>query len=774
MTIEIGRHVAGRYEILSQIAAGGMGEVYRARDFRLDRTVALKVLPPSAVATPESLARFEREVRALASLNHPNILTIHDFGKDGELWYAVMEHLEGETLRAHLARARMGWEKAALIALRIAEGLEAAHTKGIIHRDLKPENIFLRGDDSVRILDFGLARIEPPPDKRPDKITIEESTTTKAGVILGTIPYMSPEQARGQALDARSDLFSLGVILYEMVAAQGPFARGTTADTIAAILLEEPPDPNTLGIEMPPPLTQVLKGCLQKRAELRYQSAREVIAPLRTITTATTPLPAPAPTRTPSGRSGAKSVAVLPFVNEGGDPGTEYLGDGIAESLINTLALLPRLRVMARSASFRFRGPQVDPLAAARQLGVRTLVAGRVALRETSLTIDVELMDAATGYRLWGGHYSRTISDLLSIQDEIAGEISAKLRVRVSGEERNRLLRRWTRDNAAYQDYLQGRYYWNKRSEEGILRAIEYFGRAIAQDPEYATAYVGMADAHNIRGYWNLVHPGSAFPAARAAALRALEIEPKLAEAHASLAYATFFHNWDWSGAERSFRSALRLNDSYSTAHHFYSAFLSAMGRFEEAVQESRRAQELDPLSLIISAASGVPYYYAHRFDEAVERYRRTLELDPHFGPAYIWLGRALNAMELHEEAVVAHEAALALTGRDPSVIALLAHSRARAGHRSAAEEALEELTRLRELSYVSALDIALLHVGRGDATAALEWIARALDDRAPAVVFLPLDPMFAPIAGDPRFAPLTQRLALPATRPSVRHQVPT
>ena len=550
----------GRYQILAPLGAGGMGEVYCARDTRLDRKVAVKVLPEAFARDPLYLARFEQEARAVAALSHPNILAIHDYGTEGGIPFAVMELLEGENLRATLARSPLPWRRALEIGAAIAEGLAVAHDRGIVHRDLKPENLFLTCDGQVKILDFGLARMELP-TVAGDDTSPHLHVRTAPGTVMGTVGYMSPEQVRGQAVDVRSDFFSLGCVLYEMVSGCRPFQRGSAADTMAAILHEEPASLGGLAVSAPPELETALRRCLDKEPGSRFPSARALASALRAILDgAEFPVTIPpTQTRPPSPPLPAHPIldalAVLPLVNTSADPDSEYLADGITESLITLLSRLPGLRVMARSTVFRYKGRDIDVQEVGRTLQVRAVLTGRLHQRGARLILKAELVDVADGIQLWGERYDRELTDLFAVEEAVARDIAEQLRLHLSGDAERRLARPPAANAAAYQLYLKGRYHWNKRTDEGLRKSVELFEQAIDRDPAFALAYAGLADAYHNLGGWGLLAPREAYPRAKAAASRALALDEHLAEAHVSLAMVRKEYEWDWAGAERSYTS---------------------------------------------------------------------------------------------------------------------------------------------------------------------------------------------------------------------------
>ena len=539
----------GPYEIVAPVGAGGMGDVYRARDSRLGRDVAIKVLPQHLSHDPQALIRFEREARAIAALSHPNILAVFDIGTEQGVSYVVTELLEGETLGRRLASGAMPWRDVARVGAALGEGLAAAHAKGIIHRDLKPENVFLTLDGLVKILDFGVARFRPSDSHDLDAVT---QAGTQAGTVLGTVGYMSPEQVRGEVAAAPCDLFSLGCVLYEMVAGRKAFSGQSIADTLAAIVSR---DPSPLSqSDVPAEFDLVIRRCLEKSPSERFQSARDLAFRLREMLIGTG-----------SGRSTGvsapdtrlDSLAVLPFANASGDPDAEYLSDGITESIINTLSQLGRLRVAARSTVFRYKGQDLDLLKVGRDLNVRVVLTGRVVQRGDNLRIQAELVNAADGTQLWGQRYHRKAADIFSIEEEIAKEISEALRLRLTRDEQRQLEKRYTENDDAYQLYLKGRFHWN-RSKETLERAVACFAHAVEKDPNYALAWSGMANCFTVYGTYYALSPKLALPKARTLALKALALDNSLEEPHACLGVIKAHHDFDWVASDQEFRRALR------------------------------------------------------------------------------------------------------------------------------------------------------------------------------------------------------------------------
>jgi eukaryotic-like serine/threonine-protein kinase len=782
--LDVGTQV-GPYKVVAPLGSGGMGEVYRVRDTRLGREVALKMLPERLAQDRGARARFEREARALAALSHPNVLAIHDFCAESGHCYVVTELLDGQTLRARLRAVPMAWPEAVAIALAVAEGLAKAHAEGVIHRDLKPENIFLTADGGVRILDFGLARLEQT------KARADESTAllykTREGMTVGTVPYMSPEQVRGGAIDGRSDLFSLGCVLYEMVRGRPPFLGRTSGETMAMILRDMPPAPE--GPAAPPELERIIGRLLSKEPRDRYGSARELAGDLKGLACGP-PDPAPAAAGERKGPAAAlaetaetrvtepmvrpaaaasrprrrtrriDSLAILPLRNASGDPAAEYLGDGITESLINGLARLPKLRVLASSTVFRYKGRDVEPVPLGRELGVHAVLAGRVLTLGDSLVVAAELVDVADGRQLWGEHYRRPAADIFAVQEEIGREIARTLLPRLTGAQRRQLARRYTEHPEAYRCYLRGRYHWNKRSAEALRKGIECFQQAIDLEPKYALAYTGMADSSMMLGLYGLIPPAESFPRAQAAARRALEIDPDLAEAHASLSTSILLYDWDWPRAEASAHRALELNPDYAAAHSWYGLALAMIGRWDRAFAAMIRAQELDPLSLSIMASTGLAQYQARRYDQAIATCRRAVELEPDFALARYYLGLCLEQLGDPDGALAEFRRARELDDR-PDQLAAIGRIHAAAGRIAEAESVGRELEELAADRYVSPFAVATLAAALGQNDRAFRLLDDAYRQRAVRLVWLDSEPVLDAIRPDPRLAALWRRIGL-------------
>ncbi len=751
----------GPYEVVSLLGEGGMGEVYRARDPRLGREIAIKILAMHSADDAESIARFEREARAVASLQHPNILSIYDFGKQGTTFFVVTELLEGKTLRDELRNMPLSWRRAVELGAEIAEGLAAAHAKAIVHRDLKPENIFLTQDGRVKILDFGLAQADPLLTQDDEaQVPTRKWFQTDPGTIIGTLGYMSPEQLRGEVVDGTADIFSLGCILFEMLTAKRPFQRTSGAATIAAILKDEIPR-EELSAAAPPEMQRIIEGCVEKSRSSRFQSARDLSLTLRALGSGSIAVKSDILTSLANPRAkrskAIDSLAILPLQNTTSDPESEYLSDGITDGIINQLSQLPKLKVMARSTVFRYKGSNVDPQGVGRELRVRAVLTGRLQHVGNRLVIAVELVDANDGSQIWGETYNRELADLVQLQEEMSREIAEKLRIKLTGAEKKKLRKKQTENTEAYQLYLKGRFQWNKRTEESLRKGIALFNLAIESDPAFAAAYAGLSDSYITLATNVPLPPREAMPKAKAAVTRAIEIDDGLADAWASLGGIRLWYEWDWQGAETAYRRAIELNPNYATAHDGYSMLLCARGRFDEAIEQINKASDLDPLSRIIAVHAGWPFYFARDYESAVRCFRKALELDENFIPAHGWLGMALGQQGRFEESLDAFRRAISVE-RTPILVAMLGHTYAISGDRAEAEKVLDLLRVEAKQRYVSPYDVAVVHVGLGDRQAALRELAAASEDRSAWMIFFDVDPRLDPLRDEPRFARLSTR----------------
>jgi len=779
----------GVYQVLAPLGAGGMGEVYRARDTRLGRNVAIKIVPHEFTSLPNRLARCEREARMLAALNHPHIAAIYGIEDDEGIHALVLELVDGETLAERIARGPLPVAQALEIARQIADALDAAHEKGIVHRDLKPANIKITPEGIVKVLDFGLAKLESAGSGQLAAGSESPTVTvnaTHAGLIVGTAAYMSPEQARGLPVDKRTDIWAFGCVLYEMLTGRAAFARDTLADTLSAVL-DRDPQWDALPAATPSRVVRLLRRCLDKdparrlpyisgaRVELdaALQPARVplpsrvttavVAASLLVLAAAGLWLVRPAP---PTG-----SIAILPFVNASGNQDVDYLGDGITESLINSLSQVPNLAVMSRNSVFRYKGRNVDAQAVGRTLDVQAVLTGTVAQRGDDLTISTELVDVRNNRHLWGERYNRKLLDILAVQEDIATEISDRLRIKLTGEQKQRLVKQYTQNTDAYQLYLKGRYYWNKKTADGFYKGIDYFQQAIQVDPNYAPAYAGMAALYiNLANYnFALIPPREAAVKAKAAATRALQIDDSLASAHASAALVAYQWEWDWDTAEREFQRAIQLEPASSSTYeptpastyHWYAHYLMTMRQTEASSRAWRRALEMDPLDLANNAHQGWHSLFLRRYDESVELLKNAIELDPTFPVPQWYLGLAYEQQGAFEAAIRQFETCVRLTGGRPSMLALLGHAYAAAGQRRQAQAILQQLAAASAHSYVPNYPVAVIQAALGQTDDAFASLEKAYDDRDSWMDYVALDPRLDSLRSDSRFADLLRRMNL-------------
>ena len=822
-----GTHL-GRYEIRSQLGAGGMGEVYLAQDTKLDRKVALKILPAALSANQDRMRRFRQEAKAASALNHPNIITIYEIEQIDSVNFIATELIEGETLRQRLRSEPMKLGKVLDVAIQAASALSAAHAGGIVHRDIKPENIMVRQDGIVKVLDFGLAKLTertPPESVNPEAPT-RAVVHTEPGVVLGTAIYMSPEQARGLQVDARTDIFSLGVVLYEMVAGRLPFEGSTSSEVLASILSEKEPQPLArYSREAPVELERITSKALRKEREQRYQTTKDLLLdlqglkqeldfaaklersiPPQTRDSQTTVSEAsatasgqasPTASVTDSLTSGIKhhqrsfvialagliivvssltylfysarpatpidSIAVLPLINASNDPNSEYLSDGITESIISNLSQLPQLKVMARSTVFHFKGKEIDPRDVGRQLGVRAVMTGRLLRQGDHLIVRTELVNVADGTELWGAEYDRELSDVLGLQQDISREISEKLRLKLTGEEKKRLTGRDTTNGEAYQFYLRGRYFWNKRTADGIKKAIDQFQQAIDRDPNYALGYVGLVDCYALLEEYAGVPSSETLPKARAAADRALQIDDSLSEAHTSSG-VIFFQMWRWAETEEEYKRGVSLNPNYPTAHHWLSLYFRTRGQLDDSLREINRAQELDPLSSVIGQNVAEIYLLKNDLNRAIAQCQRIIELDPNFPGAHDELGFAYLKQRRYQEAIAEFQKTVELSGSASRYQGDLGYCYAVTGRRAEAQAILKELEVRYARHEAVGQYLADVYAGLGDRDQAFTWLERDFERRSGIrLPFIKWWFTFDDLRGDPRYADLMHRMGLKA-----------
>jgi len=729
----IGRTL-GHYEILGPLGAGGMGEVYRARDERLEREVAIKVLPAALAGDVNRLARFEREAKALARLSHPNILTIHDFGREHETSFAVMELLEGETLRATIRRGPLPWRRAVELAAAIAEGLAAAHAHGITHRDLKPDNLFLTSDGRVKILDFGLAKVRE--EVIADVETLAPGApVTIAGTILGTVGYMAPEQVRGEPADARSDIFAFGCVLYALVSGQRAFKGKSEADVLSAILMSDPSTLIESVPEVPAPLSEIVERCLAKSPQQRFQSTEDLAFALRSLLT---PAPATAPLSSGEVRDDDEnpSVAVLPFANLSADPEQEYFCDGMAEEIINALAQVTGLRVVARTSAFAFKGQAADIREIGAKLDVRTVLEGSVRKAGDRLRITAQLINVTDGYHLWSERFDRRLEDVFEIQDEISLAIVEKLEVKLLGKEQEAVVKRHTENLDAYNAYLQAWFHWNELTPEAYQRSRECFEEAARIDPEYARAYSGLAVWYVSQSWWAELSPHDALTAATPLVQRALELDDKISEAHDLYGIAHGFFRHQWDAAESSLRKAVELGPNIAATRANLGAFLLVKGRFDEALAEVSLAQKLDPLSPIWNTWTCTWRAFAGERDEGLADLEKVVTMHPHHWMPHYYLSVLYAQAARLEEARAEAETAAELSGGVSITVAQLAQVCFLGGDRDRGDDHFRLLQERARASYVPPTFLAWIHLARQEPDDAFEHLQEAVRGNDPWLVF--------------------------------------
>jgi eukaryotic-like serine/threonine-protein kinase len=792
----VGKTIA-QYRILEKVGEGGMGVVYKAQDLTLNRIAALKFLPHHLTTNEAEQDRFLQEAQAASALNHPNVCIIYGLAKEDDQLFIAMEYVDGTTLQRKIAGGGLLLKDALGYALQIGEALQEAHSKGIVHRDVKAENIMVTAKNQIKVMDFGLAKL-----KGSMKLTRSSST-------VGTAAYMAPEQIQGGEVDARSDIFSFGIVLFEMLTGHMPFRGEHDAAMMYSILNEQPQSLRQYRDDCPPDLDRIVLRALEKDPEDRYQHIDDMVSELRhlqkqttrlvrppgeqermnipaAVTQAAAPVMAEKP-RSPLRRLGVilvagaavlivviavvllirkpsetiTSMAVLPFVNVSGDANVEYLSDGFTEGLINSLSKLPGIKMMSSRSVFKFKGKDIDPQMAAQELHVGAVLTGRILQRGDGLSISAELINALDNSHIWGNQYDRKASDLIAVQAAISREISDQLKVAMTGDQQKRFTALPTKNVEAYQLFLKGRFSLNKRSEEGFDKAIGYFQSAVAMDPSFALAYAGIAETYVLKGSYFLIPIEKAIDSVRATARKALELDETIGEAHTALASVGEW-TWDWPSAEKEYKRSIELSPNFATGHQWYGEFLNAMSRGEEGLEEIRKAQELDPLSPVVYVSQGIGLVYLRRYDEAIRQIRKSLEIEPNFPRAFSLLAPAHLFKGAQSEAIQAAERAVVLSDSSSEYLGLLGLTYGTAGRRSEAEKILQRVQQLSKRQFVSPAVYVNIYIGLGDKNQAFHWLDRAVETHDPIVEFLKVDPTFDPLRGEQRFKDLITKMGFP------------
>jgi serine/threonine protein kinase/Tfp pilus assembly protein PilF len=779
-----GSTFARRYQIIEELGKGGMGKVYKALDTEIKEKIALKLINPEISADKRTIERFQNELKFARKISHRNVCRMYDLNKEEGSYYITMEYVSGEDLKSMIGMmGQLSGGKAISVARQVCEGLTEAHRLGVVHRDLKPQNIMIDKEGNARIMDFGIAR------------SLKAKGITGAGVMIGTPEYMSPEQAEVKEIDQRSDIYSLGIILYEMVTGRVPFEGETPLGIAMKHKSEEPKDPREFNSQIPEDLSQVILRCMEKDKEKRYQSAGEVRSELSAIEKGIPTTERIKPKRKPitskeitvtfglkkilipasivisivvigliswllffqkeaiSPSPDKHSIAVLPFVDLSAQKDQEYFCDGLAEELINRLTNIENLRVPARASAFSFKGKGLDIREIGEKLNVEMVLDGSVRKSGNKLRITAELVKAADGYPVWSKIYESNIEDTFALQDKISLAIVDSLQIKLLGKDKAKLVKRHTRNLEAYNLYLMGRFFWNKRTGEDMRKSVQYFEQAIEKDPTYALALAGLADSYITLGQWEFLPSKEAYPKAKEAAIKALELDDLLAEAHNSLATVKSDFDWDWEGAEKEYKRAITLNPNYATAHQWYAEHLMKMLRFEDALTEFDRALEIDPLSLIINAVRGWPFVYAHEYDKAIEQYKKTLEMDPDFGPARGYLAYAYKLKGMYEEALKEYKLLNSRKG--------MATTYAKIGNTKEVHRLLNELIEQSKHTYVSPFSFARVYFEIRDNDQGFAWLERAYEERDYLISRIKILPEFDNVRSDPRFTLLLKKMGL-------------
>jgi serine/threonine-protein kinase len=734
------------YRILEELGGGGMGVVYKAEDIKLKRNVALKFLPQDLTRDPAAKQRFIQEAQAASSLDHPNICNIHEIDEteEGQL-FICMACYEGETLKKIIEKKSLEIDRIIDIALQVAYGLAKAHSQEIVHRDIKPANIFITEDGRAKILDFGLAKL------------VGKSSLTKTGRATGTVAYMSPEQASGEEVSYQTDIWSLGVVLYEMISGNQPFQGDSWEAVVYAILNKKPQQIKHSRHDTPDALYSVVQRMLQKNPRRRYKNVDDLIKDLEAVKHKTALATGP---MIDEERPSA-SIAVMPFLDMSPGKDQEYFCDGMAEELINSLTHIRDLRVVARTSAFSFKGKNLDVRDIGRTLKVDTVLEGSVRKAGKRLRITTQLIDVFEGYHLWSEKYDLVMDDVFAVQDEIALSIVEKLRVKLLGTEKDVILKRYTENLEAYNFYLKGRFFTDKMTADGLHKAINYFEQAIDQDSQYALAYTGLADSYGLLGFYDYMHPKEALAQARMAASKALEIDPALAEAHSSRGFVRLFYDWDWSAAERDFKKAIELNPNYTPAHTWYSFYFAATGNLDKAIRENKRSIELDPLSITANVTLGTLLLRANQLEQSRVSFSKALEIDPNLVKTHGIFGQTFILESKYDEGLAEHEKSVSLSNRHPWTLAGLGWAYARAGNKEKAFKVIAELESRKKTEYIRPYYFAKIYAGMGEKDKAFGWLDQAFEEHDMSLVHILSDETMSNLRSDPRFTTLVKKMNL-------------
>ncbi len=739
-----GSLIADRYEIIEELGMGGMGKVYRVEDTKAKEEVALKLIKPEIAADKKTIDRFRNELTTARKIRHKNICGMYDLGEDKGSYYITMEYVSGEDLKSLIRRVKqIPIGTAISIAEQICGGLAEAQSLAVVHRDLKPNNIMIDKDGNVRIMDFGIAR------------SLKRKGITGSGVMIGTPEYMSPEQVEGKEVDHRSDIYSLGVVLYEMVTGRVPF-EGDTPFTIGMKHKSETPrNPKEFNADIPEDISRTIMKCMEKDKNKRYQSALELLSELIKIERGELR------EEKIDEIKWDNSVAVLPFKDLSPKKDQEYFCDGMAEELINALTKIERLKVASGSSAFQFKGKSYDIREVGEKLKVQTVLEGSVRKAGDRLRITAQLVNVADGFHLWSEKYDRDMGDIFAVQDEISLAIVEKLKVKLVKKDKAEMIKRYTDNVEAYNLYLKGRYFWNKRTREGFTRGIQYFEKAIVEDSHFVLPYAGLADSYNLLGFYCILPPEKAFPKAKSAAMKGLEIDETTAEVHTALAFVRMYYDWEWEEAEREFTKAIELNPGYPTAHHWYAEYLALTRQMDDAIKEAKRALELDPFSIVMNTILGWTYYYSHKFTQAIEQFQRTSEMDPNSAIVHFFLSLAYTQESMFDEAIAEIKRAKILFGESTLMEAVLGHAYAASGKKDLAQKTLDKLKRMLKRMYVSPYYIAGIYADLGEKGEAFNWLEKCLDEKDIWMAFLKIDPLWDKIRSDTRYSALLKKISL-------------